>query len=280
MSHELVDDSGGVTVLRDGHPQSHVDLRDPELLAFEYIAHMAAVLDVMEPAPPRSLAVTHVGGGGLTLPRYVEATRPGSTQVVLEPDAALTDAVRQRLPLPRGHRIRVRAVDGRSGIGALRDASAQVICLDAYDAGRVPGELTTVEWFREVARVLQPGGVAVANLADEPGLRFVGAVAVSGAAAGLVPLALVATHDVLKGRRFGNTVLVLQRPVPAGADQSGARPDELVDRLVRRVALSAFPTGVRQGGELSRLIRSARVATDAAPAESPVPPGAGAWRVR
>lgn len=49
----------------DEHPQSHVDLRDPEHLAFEYLQHMAAVIDVL---PPRPHPVTHVGGAGLTLP--------------------------------------------------------------------------------------------------------------------------------------------------------------------------------------------------------------------
>ncbi len=65
------------------------------------------------PCRPGGLAVTHVGGAAMTLPRYVQHTRPGSPQVVLEPDAALTERVRRDLPLPRGHRIRVRPQPGR-----------------------------------------------------------------------------------------------------------------------------------------------------------------------
>ncbi len=110
---ELVrDDRGGVTVILDGSPQSHVQLDDPGLLAFEYVQHLGLVLDTLPPGP---LAVTHVGGAGLTLARYVNHVRPGSPQIVLEPDAALTELVRRELPLPRQHRIRVRPVDGLQG---------------------------------------------------------------------------------------------------------------------------------------------------------------------
>ena len=73
----FVPDAVGVTVVLDGHPQSHVCLDDPGLLAFEYVAQLALVLDTL---PPGRVAVTHVGGGGLTVPRYVQHTRPGSSR--------------------------------------------------------------------------------------------------------------------------------------------------------------------------------------------------------
>src|SRR3954470_24948322 len=106
-----------VTVVLDGQPQSAVDLEHPERLDFEYVQHLALCIDTL--APEGLLRVTHVGGAGLTLPRWVQATRPGSPQVVLEPDAALTEAVRRELPLPRGHRIRVRPLDRVAGVAGL-----------------------------------------------------------------------------------------------------------------------------------------------------------------
>ncbi|MYW28536.1 spermidine synthase-like protein, partial [Streptomyces sp. SID2119] len=61
----------------DEAPQSYVDLDDPTYLEFEYVRRLAHVLDCAAPedAP---LDVLHLGGGALTLPRYVAATRPGS----------------------------------------------------------------------------------------------------------------------------------------------------------------------------------------------------------
>ena len=211
------DGQGGWTVMLDGQPQSHVDLADPGLVTFEYVQHFCLAIASCSPAAPAPLRVTHVGGAGLTLARWVQHTRPGSPQIVLEPDSALSAAVRERLPLPRGHRIRVRPVDGRTGVGDLGSASADVIVLDAYAAGRVPAELVTPAFLTDVARVLAPGGLLLANLADEPGLRWAARVLATMAAVdgvgGLGGLAILSTHDVLKGRRFGNVVAVASRVV-------------------------------------------------------------------
>lgn len=258
------DDRGGVTVVLDGHPQSYVDLADPGLIAFEYVQHLALVLDTR---PAGRLAVTHVGGGGLTLARYVEHTRPGSPQIVLEPDADLTAEVRRRLPLPRGHRIRIRPVDGASGTAGLGSAGADAVVLDAYAGGRVPAELTGAAYLREVARVLRPDGVLAANVADEPGLRYVARFVATVLSTGeFAEVALLATHDVLKGRRFGNVVVAAGR---SGLD----RP-----RLQRAVAAATTPTGLRGGAELSRMIAGARPFGAGEP--SPPAPDAGRWRVR
>lgn len=265
---EIVWDDGrahAATVMRDGHPQSYVDLDAPENLAFEYVQHLACVLDVLGAPAPAPLAVTHVGGAGLSLARYVERLRPGSPQIVLEPDAALTEVVRRELPLPQRHRIRVRPLDGATGVAALADGSADAVVVDAYADGRVPPELGAQAFLADCARVLRPGGVLALNLADEPGLRYVARVA---AGIPLAHRALVATHDVLKGRRFGNTVLV-----------AGAQPLD-VDGLRRRVARSPFPTGVLAGAGLDRRFAGARAFTDADAEPSPVPPSLGSWRIR
>lgn len=267
---EFVDDEhGGVTVMRDGHPQSHVDPQDPGHLVFEYVQHMAAAIDATFPAPD-PIGVTHVGGAGLTLPRWVHETRPGSPQIVLEPDEALTAAVREHLPLPRGHRIRVRPQLGRAGVAALKDASAHVVLVDAFDEGRAPADLQTVEFFAEVARVLRPDGILVMNSPDEPGWRHVADV-VAGAREAFSPkgsLALIAMRDVIKGRRYGNTALVVS-PQPIDADE-----------VRRQVGRWPFPSGVLSGTQLSRRTAGGKPLTDAAPRPSPAAPDPGAWRVR
>lgn len=269
------DERGGVSVLVDGAPQSHVHPGDPHLLVFEYVAHLALVLRTVTPPPPAPLAVTHVGGAAMTLARWVEAVRPGSPQVVLEPDAALTELVRRELPLPRRHRIRVRPVDGAGGTAALRAASADAVVVDAFAGGRVPAELVTGEYLTDVARVLRPGGTLLMNLTDEPGLRWVSRVlatlaAVRGDRDGTSygePV-LVATGEVLKGRRFGNVVLA--------ATRAGGAPLD-VAALAREVAREALPTGLRRGPDVTRMARSARPLTAADPEPSPTPPG-DAWR--
>jgi len=271
----LADDErpGGWLLLIDRIRQSYVDLDDPSYLDFEYVQAFADVLDAL-PAGP--LNVTHVGGGGCTLARYVAATRPGSSQVVFEPDARVTALVRARLPFPRGARIRVRPVGGREGIGALADMSADVVVIDAFAGGRVPAELTTLEWFGEVARVLRPSGVLLFNAAD-------GDTAARGGAAGrhlgytrrvlaglraVLPEALLrADPSVVKGRRFGNVVLAASR---SGLPRAAAE---------RAAAGAMFPQRVVAGAELDRLVGGAAPFTDADSARSPMPPDE-LWRVQ
>ncbi len=262
------DAQGGVTVWRDGFPQSYVHLDDPEFLAFEYVAQMALALDAL--APPGPLRVTHVGGAGLTLPRYVAQTRPGSPQIVLEPDSALTALVRRELPLPRRHRIRVRDQDGLTGMRLLADASADAVLLDAYDAGRLPASLAGQEFLAEVARVLAPRGLLVANLADEPGMAYVARCLATASAAGLASV-LVGLHEVLKGRRYGNVVLVAAPRAHAQVLDEGA---------LRRAAVRCpFPTGVRGRAEADRLGAGSRPFGPGETVPSPTPPPVDGWRV-
>ena len=68
------------TLIVDGHPQSAVDVDDPTNVVFEYVRGFVLALTVLAPEGP--LRVTHVGGAGMTLARWVQATRPGSPQIV------------------------------------------------------------------------------------------------------------------------------------------------------------------------------------------------------
>jgi spermidine synthase len=259
------DGYGGVTVVVDGTPQSYVQPEDPLLLVFEYVQHFALVVGSLRPGP---LAVTHVGGAGLTFPRWVEAVRPGSTQVVLEPDVEVTAVVRRELPLPRRHRIRVRPVDGVVGMRELADRSADVVVVDAYAGGRMPASVTTVPFLTDVRRVLRPSGVLLVNVADEPRRRFLGRVLATVAAAGYAHRLVVATSEVMRGRRFGNSVVA-----------ASASPLD-VAAVRRGVSTMAFPAGVRHGGEVERMVAGARPFTEGDAEASPEPPDLGSWHLR
>jgi spermidine synthase len=256
------DRPGGWLLLLDRIRQSYVDLDDPSYLDFEYIQAFADVLDALPPGP---LAVTHVGGGGCTMARYVAATRPGSPQIVLEPDAALTALVRARLPFARGTRVRIRPLDGRTGVAGLAAASADVVVLDAFHGGRVPAELTTAEFIADVARVLRPAGVLLANVADGPPGTFVRRL-VSTVRAAMPSMLLVADPAVLKRRRFGNVVLAA-----AGSDLP-------VAAVTRAASAAAFPRRVVTGRGLTEFAGGAAPLTDADPMRSPSPPDE-MWRV-
>ncbi len=217
----------------DGAPQSYVDLDEPTHLEFEYARRLGHVLDVVaEPGLP--LDVLHLGGGALTLPRYVAVTRPGSRQDVVEADRGLLELVAEHLPLPDGSGVTVHGADARAWLEAAPDGSADVIVADVFGGSRVPAHLTSVAYAREAARVLRADGVYLANLADAAPFAFLRAqLATFGAV--FQELALIAEPAVLRGRRFGNAVLVAsQQPVDTAA-------------LVRLVASDAFPARLEHG---------------------------------
>ncbi|MEV5983510.1 fused MFS/spermidine synthase [Streptomyces sp. NPDC052051] len=246
------------TLLIDGAPQSHVDLDDPAYLSFEYQRRLGHVIDLAAP-PGRPLHVVHLGGGAFTLARYTAATRPRSTQQIVERDAALVQLVRRALPLDPGARIRVRSMDARAGLAKVPDGWADLVITDVFSGARTPAHLTSVEFLTDVRRALKDGGLYAANLADGPPLAHLRSQ-ISTAAAVFPELALVADPAVLRGRRFGNAVLVGSgHPIP-------------VAELTRRAASDPHSARVEHGRALLDFTGGAPAVTDAAAVASPAPP--------
>ena len=189
--------------------QSYVDLVDPTRLVFDYVRRLGDLVDVLAP-PGAPLRLVHVGGAGLTLPRYVAATRPRSAQIVLEPATEVTELVRAELPLPRRSGIRVRPVDGRSGVAALPDDSADLVVVDAFAGARVPASLTPAAFFADLARVVGPAGTVAANLTDRAPFGWTRRV-VAGLRSALPELLVTVEPATLRARRLGNLVVVASR---------------------------------------------------------------------
>lgn len=242
----------------DGAPQSYVDLDDPVHLEFEYARRLAHVLDCAA-GPDAPLDVLHLGGGALTLPRYVTATRPGSRQVVAEADLGLLALVAEQLPLPDDSGITVHGTDARGLLERTPPGTVDVLIADVFGGSRVPAHLTSVEYAQAAGRALRDDGVYAANLADGAPFAFLRSQLANFATV-FEELALIAEPAVLRGRRFGNHVLVASRsPLDTAA-------------LARRCAADVFPARVEHGAGLVRLIGAARPVGDAEAVASPEPP--------
>jgi hypothetical protein len=283
----------------DGVPQSGVDLADPGYLEFEYVRRIGHVADLAFP-PGEPLRALHLGGGALTLPRYLQHTRPGSRQLVAEIDEALTSLVRGHLPLPAGHRIRVRAADARAVAESVREGSYDLVIADVFAGAVTPAHLTTAEFAAATARALRPGGVYAVNVAaglspagttpGTPRLRrlqgdseqFPQRAAahrdgLGGARSAVATIrsvyketCMIAEASVLRGRRRGNLVIFgSDQPLPEAA-------------LARATAGDPFPARLVAGSDLARFTSGARVVTDAAvaaniPASSEASPQSTEW---
>lgn len=251
---------GSFQLVVDGTPQSHVNLDDPTQLFFEYVQRMGNVIDLIgEPGQP--ITAVHLGAGALTLPRYIAHTRPGSRQQVVELESNLVDLVREHLPLPRYAQIRVRHGDAREVVAKLPAGlrgSVDLLVVDIFSGARTPAHVTSLEFYSSAVELLAPNGIVLVNVADGPPLAFARSqVATLGAA--VANVAALAETQVLKGRRFGNVVLV---------GSNAALP---MDWLPRLLAGGPHPAKAVAGAELAAFAAGAPVVTDATSVPSPPP---------
>jgi hypothetical protein len=234
---------GAWTLRLNGVAQSHVDLDDPLLIAFDYVRRMIDVIDTL--APPGPIDMLHLGAGAMTLPRCLASMRPASTHRVIELDEELLGLVQHWLPLPEEGLIETIVADAAEDLLAAPPRSYDVVVADVFQGGKVPSQVCTAEFVASAARALRPGGCYVANIMDGPPLDF------ARAQAALIheafPLAAVlADAAVLRGRRHGNVILV------------GAGADAPLPRLVRRLAADPFAVRLEHGERLARFLAGRR----------------------
>jgi hypothetical protein len=126
--------------------------------------------------------------------------------------------------------------------------------------------VTSLEFYRAASALLAPDGVIVVNVADGPGLAFArNQVATLNAAVSSV--AVLAETQILKGRRFGNLVLV------------GSNAELPMDFIPRLLAGGPHPAKAVAGAELKQFVAGAPVMTDATAIPSP-PPAKSIFQVK
>lgn len=247
------DRESGRTLVLDGVRHSYVDINDPTYLEFTYVRAIVSVVDAAFPEG-EPLSAGHLGGGGLTIPRYLAATRPGTRSLVSEIDSGIVRIDRDRLGLGPGSGIDVRAEDGRLGLRRLDTGSRDVVVGDAFGGVSVPWHLTTVEAMTDIRRVLNEDGLYVANLIDHGDLAF-------------------ARAEAATLRQTFEYVLLLGEPTDIGLDPTATpeggnlvlvASDRTVDRRAIQEALDARQTGwkVTTGDRLTSWIGDAPLLTD------------------
>jgi spermidine synthase len=196
--------AGSLVLSIDGTEQSHVDLADPADLALEYMRRIGFVADEIA-VPGAPLRILHLGGGALTLARYIAYTRPGSEQVVVEAEAGLLAFVLEAAPLPRDSRLEIVEGDARSALP--RGRAFDLVIVDVYIGLDVPPHLLDPAFVVELARLCAPGAVVAVNVADESGAPLA-RVWRRPFAESFAHTALIAAPTVLTGAGSGNVILL------------------------------------------------------------------------
>lgn len=245
----------GLTLYLDTLRHSCVYPDDPTRLGYSYTQRFADVLRVAAGPGREPPDVLHVGGGGFTMPRYVSATYPGSTNTVLELDQVLVDIAREQLGLVDSAETRVIVGDARTGIRALPDDSVDVVLGDAFGGLAVPWHLTTTQWLTEVDRVLRPaGGTAARGPGAEGGMYAVNVI-------DRPPLAFARSHAASIQQVFGHVAVW----VPAGVAEGTARGNIILIGSPSPIDAAALRIAAGAGNELLTGDAAAAFIGDAVP---------------
>lgn len=242
------DHSGGRMLVLDDLPHTYVDENDPTHLEFAYTRRFADAVNATFPRR-EGLKMLHIGGGGMTMPRWFDATRPGSRHTVLELDRHVVRLVEEEFGLPADQSLQVRTGDARVSIAEEEDGTYEVVIGDAFTSRDVPWHLATREFQLEVRRVLEPDGVYVLNVIDHPPFDLLGAQAATLQDV-FGEVRLLADAPILSGEQGGNAVLVAGNDLPSRAE------------LAERVGRDPEPAGVATRARLADLTADARVLTD------------------
>ncbi|WP_443050469.1 fused MFS/spermidine synthase [Streptomyces sp. NBC_00286] len=247
------DRDGGRTLILDGLRHSYVDTDDPTFLEFEYVRAIASAVDSAFPER-EPLTAHHLGGGGLTFPRYLAATRPGTRSLVSEIDNGVVRINREQLGLRSGTGIDVRVEDGRLGLRRVDDGSRDLVVGDAFGGVSVPWHLTTVEAMRDVRRVLNEDGVYVANLIDHGAMAF--------ARAEVATLRETFEHVAVLGEAAD--IGLDPTATPLGGNLVVLASDRPIDVRATQEALDSRQTGwkIATGEDLTSWIGDAQLLTD------------------
>ncbi len=239
---------GGRLLLLNSARHSYVDLADPTYLNFAYTTWIAAFADLYRPAR-QPLRALHVGGGGFTLPRYLEATRPGTFSRVLELDGGLVELDEAKLGVTRGPLLDIVVGDARIGLTRQKDADFDLVIGDAFGHLAVPWHLTTHEFVTDIRRVLRPGGGYALNVIDNPPSSLIRAELATVTSV-FDQVAVVAPVQAIKGYSGANfVILASDAPLP-------------LDVLRPRIAALAGQVTVLTGAELREFIGDAGILTD------------------
>ena len=154
------------TLALDRLIHSYVDLDDPTFFVYGYEKIFADIATMVGYSKPRFSAL-YIGGGGYTMPRFLELTYPESRQEVIEIDPAVTRVTHEYLGMPRDTTIITHNQDARMKIPELEPGSYDIVIGDAFNDVSVPYHLTTKEFNEQVRRLLTDDGIYVVNVVDQ-----------------------------------------------------------------------------------------------------------------
>ena len=154
------------TLTLDQLLHSYVSIEDPTFLVYSYEKVFADVATYIARDNP-DLRALFIGGGGYTMPRFLEVTYPESNLEVIEIDPAVTQVATEYLGLIPNTKIVTYNQDARMSVPQLENGQYDLIIGDAFNDVSVPYHLTTLEFNEQLHDLLTDEGVYMVNVVDK-----------------------------------------------------------------------------------------------------------------
>ena len=145
---------------------SYVDIEDPLFLHYSYEKVFGDVATAVTQRNP-DMDSLFIGGGGYTMPRFLEVMFPEVSVEVVEIDPEVTEVATKYLALPRDTSIITYTEDARTKLQELPEGKYEFIVGDAFNDVSVPYHLTTLEFNEMVFGLLSEDGVYALNIVDK-----------------------------------------------------------------------------------------------------------------
>ena len=149
------------SVRRDQRNQSCIDQRRPKEMVFTYTKMMMSAL-LLNPNPERVL-IAGLGGG--TLPTALAELFPEAQIDIVEIDPAVVAVAKRFFGFAETAKLKVFTQDARvfTKRALIRNATYDLIMLDAYNGDYIPEHLMTREYLNETKSLLTDNGIIAAN---------------------------------------------------------------------------------------------------------------------
>ncbi len=150
----------------DALVHSYVDTDDPLFLHYSYEKVFGDLATMIAHNDPDADTL-FIGGGGYTMPKFMEKLFPETSLEVVEIDPEVTQVAHEYLALPLNTSIITYPEDARTKLQDLPEGKYEYVVGDAFNDVSVPYHLTTLEFNEMVRALMSDDGVYAINVVDK-----------------------------------------------------------------------------------------------------------------
>jgi predicted membrane-bound spermidine synthase len=155
-----------ITLYLDHLNHSCSDLDNPFRLEYRYIRSFEEIVR-FQADKRKSFKTLFIGGGGYTLPRFIEIRYPNAEIDVVEIDPEVTRVSQKYLGISLTSKIQTFNEDGRWFVMNRKgEGRYDFIFQDAFNDLSIPYHLTTKEFAMQLRRLLKKDGLLLSNVID------------------------------------------------------------------------------------------------------------------